>query len=164
MNWLDVFILAALSWGAYNGWHCGFARELCHTGAALAALVLAWRYTAPLTESVVRHVAVSPIVAWTVLFIGVLLGVTFMGHMVLTYLQRFFARLHPPLDRWGGGVFGTLKTLLVVTVLVVFAARLPWAVAQNAVGESLLALHMLSVAPALYEVVRVVLPGMSGLR
>lgn len=163
MNWLDLVIIAALGWGARTGWRRGLAEELCHTGAAFAALVLAWHYAAPLSASVVRHVALNPAVAWLFLFLGLLVGVTLLGHVALPYLRRLFLRLHPGLDRWGGGILGTGKSLLFATVLVVFSARLPWAFAQSAVGQSALALQILSAAPALYEVVRMTLPETSGL-
>lgn len=162
MNWLDISIVVVIAWGTRYGWRQGLARELCHTGAALAALVLAWRYASPLAEASARYVALSPAVARFALFCGLLLGVTLLGHCVSSYVERLVVRLHPGLDRWGGGVLGAVKCLLVVTALVVASARLPWAAAQAAVGQSALALHLLSVAPVLYEGIRTILPAAPG--
>lgn len=160
MNGLDWLIVFGLAWGGWSGWRRGFVREVCQTGFALIALVVAFQYSDVLADAVSLHLSLSPSVLRGISFLMLLVGVAALGYALEPALLRAVHRLQGGLrvQRWGGLLVGTVKALVLALVIVVAVSQLPWRTGQRLIGDSVAAIQLLRMAPGLFGAVREVAP------
>lgn len=160
MNWLDLSIVLGLIWSAWAGMKRGFIRDLCHTGAALLALWLAYRFTGPWSVSLTKHFAIAPRIAQTITFGAVLFGIAALGYAFEPLLSRLTQSVRggATFNRWAGCCAGAIKGIALTMLIVVGASQMPWHVAQRTIGESAFAIQILRAAPAIYDNVSQILP------
>lgn len=119
MQTIDLILLAPIVFGLVRGLMRGFVRELTSIVAVVLAY-LAARIGSPdlaqaLTAYVTWDISICQVVAWLMLFFAVALGL----HLVGKLLSRMLSAISLGwLNHLTGGVFGAVKWLLIVSVVV----------------------------------------------
>ncbi len=118
MNWLDYVILLPVVWLLVLGFSKGFAREITSFLALYVAIYIGFKgmyaLTAWLAKTFELQTPWLPFACFVLLFIGVLLLLLFSGKL----LDRLFKAVALGwLNRIAGALFGTLKGLMLVSVL-----------------------------------------------
>lgn len=120
MNFLDILILIPIGYGAYKGFKHGFVIELFTLLAILVGIYVGIHfsdYTANwLKTSFDWDSEYLPVVAFTLTFLGVGAMIFFGGKMVEQMIK--IVQLSP-LNKFLGVIFATLKSLYIVSVLLV---------------------------------------------
>ena len=128
MNWVDVILAVVLLGFAVRGFMRGFLRELCSlVGLFLGLWIALLKFGAlgewvqdkfPLTEPLPFHIA----------FLVIFLSVASCAGMVGYLLHRIAKGLLMGwLDAMGGLGFGSVKGVMILTVLLFLLAQLPLA-------------------------------------
>lgn len=120
MNFLDILILLPILYGAYKGFKHGFVIELFTLLAILVGIYVGIHfsdYTANwLKTSFGWNSEYLPVVAFTLTFLGVGAMIFFGGKMIEKMIK--VVQLSP-LNKFLGVIFATLKSLYIVSVLLV---------------------------------------------
>jgi membrane protein required for colicin V production len=158
MNWLDFVIIITITGFVFSGWATGLVREVVTLAAALVGVVAAGLLYERLAETVVVFVdnedtaeAISILVLfWSVYLLGQIATVIMKGSLMLLMIGWW--------DKPGGAVFGFLKGLVVVQIMLIVFAAYPEIGMEEPVEESELASHfvddwslVLAVLPAEIE-------------
>jgi len=131
MNWFDYLLIAIAVISCIIGIVRGFVRELISLLTWVLAFFFAWDY-APMLEphlgGVLAEDAVREWAARALIFIGVVLIGTAIGALVSRFTR---VSIFSGLDRLGGAIFGVLRSLVIIglIVMVCHALRLtgePW--------------------------------------
>lgn len=137
MTWLDVALLAIVALSALYGVVRGFIREVLSLAVWVAAFWLAFRYASAAAvhlEPHIQHDSARAVTAFVALFFAVLvLGMLLAG--LINRLVRFGGIGGP--DRLLGAVFGILRGVLLVTVLVMVVDVTPFAEGETWTGSGL---------------------------
>lgn len=117
MNLFDVVLVGFLIYGIVRGAWNGFFVELASFLSLIVGIYIAIRFSF-LTQSIIEgHVSWSPktihIVAFLLTFVLVVVGISMLGKVFTTLAN--FASLGI-MNKIGGGFFGLLKTLLILSV------------------------------------------------
>lgn len=139
---LDIVILVPVLFGAYLGFRKGLIIEV----ATLLAFILGIYAGIKCSKLIAEWFAVAgdftpeylPVIAFSVCFLAVVVLVFFLGR----WLERFVKlALLKPIDKILGGVFGLVKMIFVMAVLVVildaYSQRTP-VISEETKRESLL--------------------------
>ncbi|MBK1694224.1 hypothetical protein CKO09_05655 [Chromatium weissei] len=125
MHWIDNVIILAVSLSALVGWIRGIVRELLSLITWIASLVFAWwlhRHIADLLSAQIAQPSLRIAIAFTgLMFVGLIIGAiltaianTFIHKVGLTRVNHVI-----------GLLFGMLRGLIIVAMLVFLAALTP---------------------------------------
>lgn len=170
INWLDTLLLALVFFGAVMGWRRGMARQVFELAAMIGSYVVALRYGNDAILWVSRYV---PLASWLPRWFtrptpfGFTAGdiiTRLLGFLLLFAVVRLFFFLAAevahgvfslPLlgtvNGLGGLLFGTLKSLLLVLILVAIFKLLPAPFWQQSLENSAVAQAVLYYAPIVYS-------------
>jgi len=131
MTWADYFLIALAAISCIVGIVRGLVREVISLSTWVAAVFLSWEYADRIEPHLGGVLAEDTVRTWAaraLIFIAVLLIGTAIGAIV-TRLMR--SSIFSGLDRLGGGIFGLLRSLVIIGLLVMLchALRLtgePW--------------------------------------
>lgn len=120
-NWIDIIILILLIWSVVKGFRKGFIIELASLLALILGIFGAIKFadltSAYLSENVNLPEDYTPLIAFALTFIVIVIGVHFIARLVQTLVKmialNFFNRL-------AGGVFSGLKVLLILSFVLFF--------------------------------------------
>ncbi|MNU86933.1 colicin V production protein [compost metagenome] len=120
MNFLDILILIPILYGAYKGFKHGFVIELFTLLAILVGIYVGIHFsdfTANWIKTTFNWTSeYLPVVAFTLTFLGVGAMIYFGGKMIEKMIQ--VVQLSP-LNKFLGVLFATIKSLYIVSVLLV---------------------------------------------
>ncbi len=131
MNWFDYFLIALVAVSCIIGIVRGVVRELISLLTWIAALLLAWDYAGVLEPHLGGVLAEDVVRTWAaraLIFISVLLIGTGIGALTTHFMR---SSIFSGLDRLGGAIFGVLRSLVIIglVVMLMHALRLtgePW--------------------------------------
>jgi len=131
MNWFDYFLIALAAFSCVIGIVRGFVRELISLLTWILAVWFAWDYGPMLEPHLGGVLAEDQVRTWAaraLIFIGIVLIGTAIGAAVKHFMRVSVFR---GLDRLGGAVFGVLRSLVIIGLIVMLchALRLtgePW--------------------------------------
>lgn len=131
MTWADYFLIALAAISCIVGIVRGLVREAISLCTWVAAVFLSWEYADLIEPHLGGVLAEDNVRTWAgraLIFIGVVLIGTAIGALV-TRLMR--SSIFSGLDRLGGAIFGVLRSLVMIGLLVMLchALRLtgePW--------------------------------------
>ncbi len=124
MNTIDIFILIILLIGGLNGLRQGFVKAFANFIGWILALVIAAKYATVLAPSM-TSLSTDPVVQKIAAFAFIVLLIVVMTWVATWLLNSILKTLKlGPLNRLAGGVFGSLKGLLVV--LITMQGLGPW--------------------------------------
>ncbi|CAN5429934.1 hypothetical protein BH23BAC3_BH23BAC3_12940 [soil metagenome] len=158
MNAIDLLIILPIGFFAYKGYTAGFIQEVLGIVGIILAIFVAFAYMKPvsaLLEPFFSGSDTRTIVAGLILFIGTIALVQFIGHSIRRFLE--FIKLNI-INRIAGLFFGAVKSAIVISgFLWLFAGfNIPEEDTRN---ESLLYPVVLSIAPAAFNMVAAIYPG-----
>lgn len=116
MNAIDIFLLIILLIGGLNGLRQGFIKAFANLVGWIFALIVAAKYSTLLAPSMVA-LSTDPVVQKIAAFAFIVLLIVVLTWIVTALLNRILKSLKlGPLNRLAGGVFGSLKGLLIVLI------------------------------------------------
>lgn len=131
MTWADYFLIALAAISCIMGIVRGLVREVISLFTWVAAVWLAWEYAdriEPHLGGVLAEDSVRTWAARAIIFIAVVLIGTAVGALATRFMR---ASIFSALDRLGGAIFGVLRSLVIIGLLVILAHALrlagePW--------------------------------------
>jgi membrane protein required for colicin V production len=144
----DLAIIGVITWDTVAAFRRGLIREVVSILALIAGAVLAGRYYDELSanlafaidDETLRNLAA---------FISIFAGINIVGAVASMFLRNVAALLLlGPMDHLGGAVFGLLKGILFVEVILVAVTAFPaFASLTTGAEDSTLAPYFLRAAP-----------------
>jgi membrane protein required for colicin V production len=119
MNWIDYLLIALIAFSCIAGLMRGLLREVIALVTWLAATWLAWSYAGLVESHLGGALANDSVRVWAaraVVFLVVLLIGTTIG-LIVTHFVRL--SLFSGLDRAFGGLFGLLRGLVMIGLIVI---------------------------------------------
>lgn len=125
MNWLDIAIIVVIVAFIVTGYTAGLIREVITLISVIAGIVIAGQLYDNLTADLLVFMDDSD-TADAISFL-VLFGAVYLFGQILAYTLKTGASLLMlgPANHLGGGLFGLLKGLIVVEVLLIIFAAYP---------------------------------------
>ncbi len=150
MNWLDLLIIAIVAWTTLRAFSAGLIREVVTFISLIVGVTLAGSFYDDLAanlEFAVTDATARQLLSFAAIFVGTMIA----GAVVAAVLRSAASMLFlGPLDRAGGAVFGLLKGVLLVQVLLVAISVFPaQATLTHAASESSLVPTLLRFTPAI---------------
>ncbi len=149
MNWLDVVIVLVIAFFASTAFRAGLIREVVTLASVVVGVVIAGIFYDDLARDVLTFIDDRK----TALVVGflVLLGAVYLaGQLVAVMLKQAAALLFLGwADHAGGALFGLIKGLIVVEVLLILLVTFPRLGLKGDIDGSALASVFLDAAPLL---------------
>jgi membrane protein required for colicin V production len=148
VQWLDLMIIGIIAWFTFSAFSNGLIREVMTIAAVMLGGLLAGHFYGDLSNNIsflIEDSTTRNLVA----FISLFAGVVVLGQLAATFAKGAASMLMlGPLDHMGGAVFGFVKGVVVVEVLVIGFAVFPAATGmESAVRDSTLAPMLLHAVP-----------------
>lgn len=119
MTYIDLLILVPLLWGAVRGFMKGFIISISGLLALIlgiyGAVLLSDRLGAYLAESHGLEGAMMPTIAFSLVFLAIVVGVYFLGRLIQKGMSLVALGF---VNKLAGGLFGVLKSALVLSVVI----------------------------------------------
>lgn len=115
-NWIDVIIIILLLWSIVKGFRKGFIIELASLLALILGIYGAIKFAdltaAYLSENVNLPEDYTPLIAFALTFIVIVIGVHFIARLVQTLVKMVALNF---INRLAGAIFSGLKILLILS-------------------------------------------------
>ena len=154
MNYLDIIIAIPLLWGAYNGFKKGLIIEVASLIALIAGIYGAIEFSFFISDLLAQYVDWSARVMQTASFCLTFLVIVIIVHLIARGIQKI-AKLAAlgTLNRFLGVIFGVLKYLVIVAILIYLTnsvnSRYRF-IAPETIEKSILFEPLVSLVPGLY--------------
>ena len=149
MNWLDIVIILIVAFFAATAFFAGLIRELVTLASAVVGIVVAGLFYDDLARDVLVFID-NKDTANIVGFLMLLGAIYLAGQLIAIMLKQVTAILLLGwADRLGGALFGLLKGLVVVEVLLILFVTYPQLGLDDAIEDSGLASVFLDAIPVL---------------
>jgi membrane protein required for colicin V production len=129
MEILRIAVIAILAWFVISGIRRGLIRQMLEIVGIVVAFLASFYFAHALAEWIEARTSadyrVSLAMAALAIFIGIIIGVHFVG---LGMKKLFGLTIMGLFDRVGGGMFGLLKGVLVVSLVLALIMVLPFPV------------------------------------
>ena len=149
MNWLDIVIVLVIAVFAVNAFRAGLIREVVTLISAVAGIAVAGLFYDDLADDVLSFIDDEQ-TARVVSFL-VLLGAVYLAGQLIAVMLKQTATLLllGPADHLGGALFGLLKGLIVVEVVLILLVTYPQLGLKADIDGSALASVFLDAVPVL---------------
>ena len=149
MNWLDIVIVLVIAFFAISAFRAGLIREVVTLVSVAVGVVVAGLFYDDLARDVL--VFINDHDARQVVAFLILLGAIYLaGQLVAGMLKRVASLLLLGMaDHAGGALFGLIKGLIVVEVLLILLVTYPQLGLQSDIDGSAIASVFLDAAPLL---------------
>ena len=149
MNWLDIVIVLVIAFFAISAFRAGLIREVVTLVSVALGVVVAGLFYDDLARDVLVFID-NEKTALIVSFLILLGAVYLAGQLIAVMLKQAASLLLlGRADHAGGALFGLIKGLIVVEVLLVLLVTYPQMGLQTAIDGSALASVFLDAAPLL---------------
>ncbi len=149
MNWLDIVIVLVIAFFVMSAYRAGLIREVVTLVSVALGVVVAGLFYDDLASDVLVFIDNDK----TALIVGflILLGAVYLaGQLIAVMLKRVASLLLLGMaDHAGGALFGLLKGLIVVEVLLILLVTYPQLGLQSDIDGSAIASLFLEAAPLL---------------
>lgn len=121
MNWLDIVLAIPLLWFTYKGFRHGFIIELASLAALVLGVFVALHFSFYAEDYLRENFEIADnylyIISFAITFIIVALVVYLVGKIIHKFVNIIALGF---LNRLAGGIFGLLKTALILSVILYF--------------------------------------------
>ncbi len=149
MNWLDIVIVLVIAFFAGTAFSAGLIREVVTLVSAVVGIVVAGLFYDDLARDVLVFID-NRDTARVVSFLTLLGAVYLAGQLIAIMLKQVAAILLLGwVDHIGGALFGLLKGLIVVEVLLILLVTFPRLGLESDIDGSALASVFLDAVPVL---------------
>jgi membrane protein required for colicin V production len=125
MSFLDIILGALLAFSLYKGIKNGLFVEVASFISLLLGIYLAIKFSSIMKEMIMKHVSWNPntiqVTAFILTFILVVIGVYFLAKILTGIADFAFLGW---LNKLGGGFFRVLKTILILSIVIVFFEKI----------------------------------------
>jgi membrane protein required for colicin V production len=163
MHVLDIIIAIPLLYFIYKGLMNGIVKEILNIVGIILAIFLTFNYMDVLSGIVAPFFEENaspyiPFISAAVLFIGTMLIIALINYLTKELLK---AVKLSTVNRVLGGLFGLLKSGLVISTILLLAAgfNIP---KQEVRDESMLYPYIIYLGPWAYEAIAIIYPGAEG--
>jgi membrane protein required for colicin V production len=149
MNWLDIVIVLVIAFFAISAFRAGLIREVVTLASVAVGVVVAGMFYDDLARDVLVFID-NEKTALIVSFLVLLGAVYLAGQLVAVMLKQAAALLFLGwADHAGGALFGLIKGLIVIQVLLILLVTYPQLGLKSDIDGSALASVFLDTAPLL---------------
>ena len=149
MNWLDIVIVLVIAFFAISAFRTGIIREVVTLVSVAVGVVVAGLFYDDLARDVLVFID-NEKTALIVAFLILLGAIYLAGQLIAVMLKRAASLLLlGPADHAGGALFGLIKGLIVVEVLLILLVTYPQLGLQADIDGSAIASVFLDAAPLL---------------
>ncbi|MGD9898221.1 MAG: CvpA family protein [Calditrichaceae bacterium] len=164
MNYLDITIIIIIAIFTIRGLFRGLITELMTLVALILGFFIAVYYLQPVAQFLVESFPSLPefaarIIGFIVLFFAVNLIVRLLSKLLNSFASLTFLQ---PFNKIAGGIFGFVKTVLVLSILLIMIDFLPGSdTLLNAIGKENSAVYGIvkGFAPNIYNFIVAFIPG-----
>jgi membrane protein required for colicin V production len=121
MNYLDIIILVPMAWAVFSGYKRGFVLSLFSLLALFAGIYAGIYLSEGVSAFVVNswnfNPDTAPAIAFSITFLAVVVGVWLLGRLLSGVVKATGLK---PFDRVAGMMFSLARTLLVLSVILMF--------------------------------------------
>jgi len=121
MNWLDIILAIPMLWFLYRGFRNGLIIELASLAALVLGIYVALHFSFYVEDWLIDHFDIADkylsIISFALTFLIVALLVFLAGKIIHKLVGIVFLGF---INRLAGGIFGLLKTALVLSVILYF--------------------------------------------
>jgi membrane protein required for colicin V production len=156
MHILDLVIVAVVAWFTFSAFSRGLIREVVTAIAIFGGAIIAGQFYEELSSNL-EFLTDDETLRNFGSFIAIFVGIIVLGQVAAMVLRRFAALLLlGPFDHLGGALFGFLKGVLIVEVVLIVLTAFPVASSlEQAIDDSALAPVFLDGLPVMLKL----LPG-----
>jgi membrane protein required for colicin V production len=116
MSYIDIIIIIPALWFGYKGFTHGLIRELASLAALILGVYAAFAFT-DLVEEWICNPTIPKEVYFAITFLGVLIGVFFIGRLVEKIVKLVIPDF---INNLLGGLFGVAKIVVISSVIIYF--------------------------------------------
>ncbi len=164
MNSLDIFLLIFIAYFTVRGIFRGLIKELIIVLALVLGYILAFSFFEPLSVIFMNTFKGFPktgarILSFALIFIAINIALRLFGVFLEKIIKFAFLQ---PLNRLGGGLFGLLKSLFFLSIILFIIRLLPFAPAalqKVGAGESILWPYVIYFSTWIYQILMALIPG-----
>ncbi len=147
MDWLSILLVAVIGFVTWRAYANGFVRELISLCAVILAIPMAGIFYDDLYPKV-HPIITNDTLAALVSFLSIMAGVIILGQVAAHLVKQAVAALNlGAADQLTGGLFGFLKAVIVIQVLLIALVHFPRPDVRDAIDESPVATRLLDYAP-----------------
>ncbi len=166
MNSLDVFLLIFIAYFTIRGMFRGLIKELIIVLALLLGYYLAMTFYGPTTKWLINLFPSLPqngaqILAFALIFIVVNVVLRLFGKFLEKLIKFVFLQ---PLNRLGGALFGLLKSLFFLSVIVFILRLLPFSaqfLQKIGAGKSIIWPYVIYFSTYVFQILAAFIPQMT---
>ncbi len=164
MSTFDIFLLIPLAYGVFQGFRKGLLQELVAVIALVLGFILGLKLLTTVIPVVQQYIGnaygLLPFISFLAVFIGVIVGVRFLGIMLKTVLD------FTPLgifDNMLGGLLGGLKFCLALSLLLYVSGLAGVSVSEKTASDSVIYPVVLKATPYALDIMSWLLPFVKGM-
>ncbi|MFA5574703.1 MAG: CvpA family protein [Brumimicrobium sp.] len=120
ISWIDIVIIIPLAYAAWKGFQKGLVVEIFSLLALLVGIYISVNFSDWTANWLRGQLEIEgkylPVVAFTVTFLGVAIGIFFLGKLIESMLKALQLSMT---NKLLGLVFGTIKVLYVISIVLV---------------------------------------------
>jgi len=148
INFLDIIILVVMLFFAYNGFRRGFIDQTSTILGLIAALFVAVRqydYFQTLLEPYLDlSTSLLQFISFAVIFIVVNIVIHVIGISLKNLTDAIFLK---PVDKAAGFLLGLFKAGIIIYLLILIMAQIPYSKVNGVVEDSFLAQRIIEASP-----------------
>ncbi|MCB1196610.1 CvpA family protein [bacterium] len=152
-SWIDVLIVLITIFFAIRGYKRGLSGELLSIITLFLSFLLAYHYFSFVAVRLERSIGLVPVIAnifgYIIVFVSVYIVCSAISFLIKKIMQWSFVA---GLDKAGGVLFGVVRSICLVSVVLVLLGMLHMPSLSNRIAErSFLARYIMLVSPYIYE-------------
>lgn len=159
MNIIDIIIVVFFGIGAYTGFKKGFILEIISLAAFFIAIILGIKLLDIGVDFVSNYIEgydkVLPVIVFTVLFIGIIILLNWMGKLLKKVLNM---TLFGSVDNFVGALLGIIKWALIISIFLWIFGSFGGKINPEYTTESFLYTPVSSLAPNLFGMISSIFP------
>ncbi|SFL07644.1 CvpA family protein [Halanaerobium salsuginis] len=148
INFLDVIILVILLFFAYNGFRRGFIDQTSTILGLLAALFVAVRQYEYFQQFLEPYLDLSTsliqFISFAIIFVVVNIVIHVLGITLKKIVDAIFLQ---PVDRAAGFLLGVVKAGIIIYLLILILAQIPYQKVHQVLNNSFLAQRIIEASP-----------------
>lgn len=152
-SWIDVLIVLITIFFAIRGYKRGLSGEILSIITLFLSFLLAYHYFSFVAARLERSIGLVPVIAnifgYIIVFVSVYIVCSAISFLIKKIMQWSFVA---GLDKAGGVLFGVVRSICLVSVVLVLLGMLHMPSLSNRIAErSFLARYIMLVSPYIYE-------------
>jgi membrane protein required for colicin V production len=159
LNIIDIIIVVFFGIGAYTGFKKGFILEIISLAAFFIAIILGIKLLDIGVDFVSNYIEgydkVLPVIVFTVLFIGIIILLNWMGKLLKKVLNM---TLFGSVDNFVGALLGIIKWALIISIFLWIFGSFGGKINPEYTTESFLYTPVSSLAPNLFGMISSIFP------